>query len=391
MSIQKKSSSLEIEEREGFCFLAGVICFVGFLLGIETGGLQFVLLKIAREFGLSQMSMGSLMSVQFIAVTAAPLLVGALSDRIGKKIVIIVGCLIFALSAALCICAETVVLLQIGICGIGVAFGALEATITGALSDSYPGNSGKYLTVMQGFLSLGAVLGPVFVNFTMIHWGAGWRMLFWLCAICALLAGILCCWGTFKTVEPEKTESGSFKIIDRVLIGAMVLIFLYLFVENGVTCFMDTFFATILDEPGYSAAALSAFWAAMAISRMVTSLFYDRRNILIPVMCLAAAVLLIGLKVTNSPSAAFLVFGAVGLCYGPLSPFLINIAVQRNPKKSGTVAGFMLAASGLGGAASPVVAGCMADFAGLRAAYCFIGLMVLVEMGCYLKFMCIKK
>lgn len=131
MSIQKKSSSLEIEEREGFCFLAGVICFVGFLLGIETGGLQFVLLKIAREFGLSQMSMGSLMSVQFIAVTAAPLLVGALSDRIGKKIVIIVGCLIFALSAALCICAETVVLLQIGICGIGVAFGSLEATITG--------------------------------------------------------------------------------------------------------------------------------------------------------------------------------------------------------------------------------------------------------------------
>lgn len=53
-------------------FLAGAICFIGFLLGIETGGLQFILLKAANEFHLSQTSMGSIVTVQFAAVTITP-------------------------------------------------------------------------------------------------------------------------------------------------------------------------------------------------------------------------------------------------------------------------------------------------------------------------------
>ena len=64
-------------------FLAGSICFIGFLLGIETGGLQFILLKAANEFQMSQTTMGSLFTVQFVAVSIAPLIVGTISDRIG--------------------------------------------------------------------------------------------------------------------------------------------------------------------------------------------------------------------------------------------------------------------------------------------------------------------
>ncbi len=387
---KERTASVEMESKQSL-FLAGVICFIGFLLGVETGGLQFILLKMAREFDLSQTTMGSLVSMQFIAVTAAPLLTGALSDKVGKKSVVIAACFVFAASSVMTIYTQSIAGLGIGICGVGVAFGSLEATITGALSDAYPGRSGKYLAVMQGFLSLGAVLGPLAVNFATFHWHMDWRILFWICCSFSLLAGGLSCRGRFVRIRREKKEGTSFPFIDKVLIIAMVMIFLYLFVENGVTCFMDTFFVTVLEQPAYSAVALSVFWAAMAVSRMVTSMFYKQKNILILCMCFVAFVLLLLLNFTETWQNAMAIFAMIGLCYGPLWPFLMNIAVERNPERSGTVAGFMLAASGLGGAASPMLAGFIADHAHLRVAYLFIGIMVFLEFLLYLYFIKAEK
>ena len=76
-------------------FLAAVICYIGFILGFEDGGLQCILADISADFSFSGTQMGSLASVQFAGTIIGPMFAGVVSDRIGKKRVIIASCIIF--------------------------------------------------------------------------------------------------------------------------------------------------------------------------------------------------------------------------------------------------------------------------------------------------------
>ena len=268
---------LEQQLRRGR-FLAGAICFIGFLLGIETGGLQFILLKAANEFHLSQTSMGSIVTVQFAAVTIAPLVVGFISDRIGKKKVILSASLLFACGSFLSILSAQMGLLLVGVVLIGFAFGSLETTITAALSDTFGERSGRYISIMQGCLSFGAVLSPLAVNLAINQWNFNWRVLFWVCLIFAVVGGIAIFFAKFHTVpqEDRKKSMGKLNFRDLFLIGAFLVIAFYMIAENNTTCFIDSFYANILRDSTYSAAALSGFWAAMTISRFAFSALHER-------------------------------------------------------------------------------------------------------------------
>ncbi len=360
-------------------FLAGVIYFIGLLLGIEMGGLQFVILKIADEFSLSQAAMGSIVSIEFIAMMVAALFIGILSDRIGKKKVIVVFSAVFAGSALLCAMAGTVTVLNAGVCGIGIAFGALEGAVTAALSDAYAEKSAKHVAMMQGFLGLGAVLSPLAVDCAM-DMGASWRFLFWFCAAFAATATILTLFAQFKRCQKtESKETQKFILKEAILLSALAGIFCYQFMENGITSFVDSFFVNVIHERGVSAMSLSIFWAAMALSRILFSLLYQYRNRIIPFVCLFASLFLFGLRFAGSPMAAIILIGVLGICYGPISPYLMNFAVEHYPHMSGAAAGIMLACSGIGGSVSPILIGLISDSVGLRVAFIVVGVMAFAE------------
>ena len=57
------------------------ICAMIGILGMEAGGLQYNLLLIAEELGLSATQMGSMASIQHIAFIVIPLLFGGIGDK----------------------------------------------------------------------------------------------------------------------------------------------------------------------------------------------------------------------------------------------------------------------------------------------------------------------
>ena len=61
-----------------------------FMNGFETGGYQAALLYVGQEFDLSIGQQGMLAAVQLFATMIAPLLLGPLADKIGKKIMDVV-------------------------------------------------------------------------------------------------------------------------------------------------------------------------------------------------------------------------------------------------------------------------------------------------------------
>lgn len=61
----------------------------GVTIGIEAGGFQYVVLKIANEFGLDSAQKGGMISANHIAYTVVAVLVGLAMDRYDTKKVIL--------------------------------------------------------------------------------------------------------------------------------------------------------------------------------------------------------------------------------------------------------------------------------------------------------------
>ena len=58
---------------------------LAFFLGMEGGGFQFALLRVASDFDLNDVMMGVLVASQFTSITLAPLIIGHFADKIGKR------------------------------------------------------------------------------------------------------------------------------------------------------------------------------------------------------------------------------------------------------------------------------------------------------------------
>ena len=146
---------------------------------------------------------------------------------------------------------------------------------------------------------------------------------------------------------------------------------------------MDSFFSLEFREPGYSAAALSCFWAGLAFIRLAASRFYRFASVLIPLLMLASAGIMAVFVLNHNPAAAVVLAGIAGLLFGPVWPFLLGIATDRYPDRTGTVTGMVMLVDGGGGAFAPILIGLISDLAGLRAAFGLVSLLMAAGAAVY--------
>ena len=354
-------------------------------IGMETGGYQYIVLKVAEEYGLSQSRMGFLISMHFIAATIMPPLIGPLSDRIGKKKTTILGCLFYLAGAVICCFVHSPMGFAAGIFGAGAAFGSLLTTCQAALSDAHPGEGGKYVSLFQGTLGIGCVVIPLVLAFLMETAGCSWRVLFLICGAGFFLVMA----ATFRIRFPEvsggagaqKEEEQSAAgrnllsgLVSVFLVGTLTGILLYMFCETTLTFFMDSYFTLVFEEPSRSAIALALFWAGLAMIRLLASRFYRYACVLVPILMLGSAAVMVLFAVNQSPVVAVVLAGIAGILFGPIWPFLLGIATDRYPERTGTVTGLVMLMDGSGGALAPVLIGLLSDLAGLRIAFGLVGI-----------------
>lgn len=353
-------------------------------IGMETGGYQYIVLKVAEEYHLSQSEMGLLISMHFIAATIMPPLAGPLSDRIGKRKITVIGCAFYLAGAAVCCFISDPLGFAVGILGAGAAFGTLLTTCQAALSDAHPGEAGKYVSLFQGMLGIGCVVIPLILAYLMEAEGTTWRVQFVICSAGFLLVMVVALFVPFPKMQEQQEKDraksgirGLRQLLSRFLIGTMIGILLYMFCETTLTFFMDSFFAHVYREPMRSAAALSAFWAGLAFIRLVASRFYRYAGKLVPVLMLISAALMIGFAINQNVYAAIVMAGLAGLSFGPIWPFLLGIATDAYPQLTGTVTGAVMLMDGSGGALAPILIGVLSDVFGLRIAFGFVGLLMI--------------
>ena len=340
---------------------------IAFFLGVEAGGFQLVLLKIAEEFSLDPVGMGGIVTAQFIAIVMGPLLFGWVSDRIGKKTVLAYGMISFIIGCFGAFFSSTLIFFAISIFILGLGFSVCECIGSSLLSDSFPGKESTYLNIMQSGFSLGAVASPLTFNWLIQAGFVSWRMVFLSAGIGYILIYPLLILSPKTQVVKKSTTSEKKVSASKTIIFSPIFIILffsmmiYVAVESGLAYFADSMFVTEFGNTRFGAYAISGFWLSMAVSRLAFAKIKMKPQTMVILGFLVIFFLLLFALPFKNPYIFLTVFFLLGFASGPIWPMIIGIGASLNQERSGTNTSILYASGGLGGVIIPPLIGFIAE------------------------------
>lgn len=158
-----------------------------------------------KDLGLSGADLGFLIAAFALAQTIISPFGGTLADKLGKKLIICIGLILFSISELMFAGAQTFSLLVISRILGGFSAGFVMPGVTGLIADlSPPKDKAKNFGYMSAIISIGFILGPGIGGFLgeFSH-----RLPFVVAGILGLIALI----GTFIFVHPPKTHSADLR------------------------------------------------------------------------------------------------------------------------------------------------------------------------------------
>jgi len=185
--------SLDTQEASSFYwYLAVLACIGGFLFGFDTAVIGSVLDFI--PYDLSNFATGYLVAGASIGAAAGALAAGPLTDRFGRKSLLLADAGIYALGAILSAVTNGVALLLVARTLIGLAVGADSAIATAYIAEFAPKNRRGSLMIMQQWMITVGILASYLVAIAVFKiapdsaTGVDWRIILGIGAVPALIA-----------------------------------------------------------------------------------------------------------------------------------------------------------------------------------------------------------
>jgi FHS family glucose/mannose:H+ symporter-like MFS transporter len=159
----------------------------------------------------------------------------------------------------------------------------------------------------------------------------------------------------------------------------LIAIFIYGGMETSAAGFFNSLFTQALSAPSLGAYAISSFWLAMMLSRVLFGLLRlpAKWVVLVCSICCAASYIL--LSVSHTPYLSLLLCALAGVTSGPIWVMLVSFAAKEFPAFSGTAASLMSTGSGLGATLVPVAVGWTAERFSQHLAMLLIGLLMVAS------------
>ncbi|MCW2723022.1 sugar porter family MFS transporter [Pseudonocardia sp.] len=178
-----------------YWYLALLACIGGFLFGYDTADIGSVLNFI--PYHLSDFATGYLVAGASIGAAVGALVAGPLTDRFGRKSLLIADAAIYAIGAILSAVAVNAFMLLSSRTLIGLAVGADSAIATAYIVEFAPANRRGSLSLIQQWMITVGILVSYLVALLILKvapqaaFGADWRIILGLGAVPALLAVVL--------------------------------------------------------------------------------------------------------------------------------------------------------------------------------------------------------
>jgi sugar porter (SP) family MFS transporter len=178
-----------------YWYLALLACVGGFLFGYDTAVIGSVLVFLPYHMG--SFATGYLVAGASLGAAVGALAAGPLTDRFGRKSLLIADAAIYALGAILSAVTINAGMLLSARTLIGVAVGADSAIATAYIAEFAPAGRRGQLSIIQQWMITVGILVSYLIALLVFHvspgaaYGADWRVILGLGAIPALLALVL--------------------------------------------------------------------------------------------------------------------------------------------------------------------------------------------------------
>lgn len=161
-----------------------------FLIGYVTGVIAGALLYISGDLNLDKTQQGLVTSILLLGAMVAASLTGGLADRYGRRMMLGVAAVLFALGLAVAALASGFGALMVGRLVMGLGVGVASALAPTYLGEISPAQiRGRMLTLNQLMQTVGMLVAYV-VNFVFSSSG-DWRAMFWVGIVPAVLLAVV--------------------------------------------------------------------------------------------------------------------------------------------------------------------------------------------------------
>ena len=182
---------------------------VGILTGLGALSLDMYLPAfpaIADGLGTSESEVQLTLSIFLIGFASGQAIHGPLSDRFGRKPIILGGLFFYLLASIACALSDSIEKLQLARLFQGLAGASGSVLARAVIRDIYSGDQlAKAMSWLMLILTAGPMLAPT-VGSLVLHW-QGWQAIFWTLAAFALIWTVLVGIGVPESKPPEQKLS----------------------------------------------------------------------------------------------------------------------------------------------------------------------------------------
>ena len=339
--------------------LAFTCCLAMFLYAVYLAAIGVLLPAIGETFKLGPAAQGRLFPANFTGFIVVVLIAGRASDRIDRKIVLMLGLGLFALGLLLFSLAPTFDLALAATLLIGGGSGAVGVTSSALAADLYAHRQAHMISIIQVAFGLGASVGPG-TAYLMLHHHVSWRLLYAVvaCASVAILLLLQAQKPPRRTIVSEAVPTPSLRslLAQRPMQWLCLFQVFYAGGEVGFFSWMPTYFEKELPGGAYLAGGvITVFWIAMTLGRIITGKFIGR----MPLMRLSALLAAGGVVcstltlVSHTPLVVLSFVVLTGLCFSGIFVLMSAEAANRYTSTLGAVFGCLVATGGVGTALIP--------------------------------------
>lgn len=233
---------------------------------------------IARAFGVSEDAIEATISVNFLGFCLSALLYGPLSDRFGRRPVLVFGTVLFLIGSVCCALAPTIEMILVSrfIQGLGAA-GSFVVVFT-MISDAYKDNEATHwIGVLNAILTASMAISPILGGYLNVYFG--WSSCYTFVAIITVIQLILLVLYLPETRPGQKTDiKGVLKDYKQLLTSSRFLqsSLVPTLVAAGYMAFVSVIPFLYRDELGMSLSEFSWHQASIISSFSIVSYYAHR-------------------------------------------------------------------------------------------------------------------
>ena len=193
-----------------FYLIASVAALGGLLFGYDTGVISGALLFIRQVMALSPTMQGVVVAIALAGAAVGAAIAGFISDRVGRRSVILGAGLLFIAGAVISAAAQGIVTLLAGRLLVGLAIGVASMLTPLYLAEISPARDRGAIVSLNQLCITGGILVSYLVGFALAGGSGGWR---WMLALGAL-PGIVLAGGMLVLPESPRWLAGHRRLDD---------------------------------------------------------------------------------------------------------------------------------------------------------------------------------